>query len=134
MHPPHTHTYPQYRSEWVTWRAVLNMHTYTYEPGQNGQTGVKGMSWTVGIQHPGAFNYTYLSGLEENLTFVQGLDRLLKAAQERADVLNKTDAYLTLISDIELIRNDQGITDDPDQWEDMDFNGPFDDTWYITED
>ena len=71
--------------------------------------------------------------LADDVSFQQGMDILLTAVQDAANQENDPTGYETLIADIQDIYHDNGIMCDPDMWEDEDFYGPDDTTWFIVE-
>ena len=90
------------------------------------------MSWNVGFTYDGEEETI----LEEEVSFKKGINvlyryvgNLLKRNENNEDV--DLDAYEVLLADISDIKDDPGIMDDSDQWEDEDFYGPGITLWLV---
>jgi hypothetical protein len=77
--------------------------------------------------------------IAEDVTFGEGMRKLLETAKfnlehDESRMDDEThEEYNTLIEEISEIVDDPGIMEDPDHWQDFDFEGPNQTTWYIWE-
>lgn len=90
------------------------------------------MSWNVGFTYDGEEDTV----LKEDVTFESGVNvlyryvgNLLKRNENNEDV--DLDAYEAVGGEISDIKDDPGIMDDPDQWEEMEFYGPSITLWIV---
>jgi hypothetical protein len=87
------------------------------------------MSWSVGFTDTSGENEVFA----DDLTFRQSMILLRVFAgreMRKADELEMSEWNET-ISNINDICSDTGIMDDPDQWEDMEFNTPIGEYWIV---
>jgi hypothetical protein len=95
------------------------------------RTGVI-MSWSIGFTRDGEQDTI----LDDNVQFVEGIHNLYESVQkaiQRAESEESDDMYglEVMLADILDIKDDAGIMEDPDQWEDWDFFGPEVTYWIV---
>lgn len=90
-------------------------------------------TWSVGVEWNNGKESTIFG---DDVTFRKGMHILAEMVQKELTIVEGTELqnpYETLLADIKDIKDDPGIMEDSDMWEDETFYGPDDQEWFIVE-